>query len=283
MRKSLPTTILGLLLLSTMLSGCTSAPDTNKKIGDGEPNKPAPSAQQEQATKPGTSPTPGKKDQVLLEPDISDPEILKWRDTYKQQRGVFYQEFKNYRTLLISLGEQPTGGYAVNLKPIEKVGNTWQIQYAATRPAPDSVLTQAITYPHQLLALPKDGSTMEVSEIVGPDTVPQNITTTPVGPVSLSKSFIIETPLAQAQVGPTITVQGLASVFEGAFLILLRADDKKITQIPIQTAGAPDWGSFTTNISLPGDLKGKGQLIFAYGSAATGELIEELTIPVTFK
>lgn len=47
----------------------------------------------------------------------------------------------------ILAGEKPTGGYAVEVITVERAGNTCTVRYKVEAPAPDAMVTQALTYP----------------------------------------------------------------------------------------------------------------------------------------
>lgn len=126
---------------------------------------------------------------IRQEQEITDPEILAWRDTYSRQPGVFLHEFKHQRVLLISLGQKPTGGYTIELKPIQKQDKTWQVRYRVVQPKPGTVATQAITFPSRLVVFPKDEHQLVVWEVGPSGNLPQTITSTATGHQPTEKSI----------------------------------------------------------------------------------------------
>lgn len=56
--------------------------------------------------------------------------------------------------VIVALGEQPTGGYAVNIASIQLQAGELAISGKATTPGPDAVTTQALTYPYSAVLIP---------------------------------------------------------------------------------------------------------------------------------
>ncbi|MDA8233456.1 MAG: protease complex subunit PrcB family protein [Clostridia bacterium] len=256
--------VLFIAIVVLTLAGCQMSQQPPKTKA--EPEKPSPVAE----AKP-----------LLRGSEIKNPEILAWRELYKQQRGVFTQKFGPYRAVLISMGTQKTGGYKVNIEKAEMNNGVWQIEYTETRPQPGEAVTQALTDPHELLAI-KENSPIEVFLLMGQDRIQQDVTVTPQGKVALSKSFIVELPREGDTISSPVKVKGLASVFEGAFLVFIEDGHNRLVEKPVQTAGAPAWGKFELEIPFDKPTNPSGTVIFAYGSAKDGEIIEEVAIPVKF-
>jgi len=56
--------------------------------------------------------------------------------------------------VIVTLGEQPTGGYAVEISGVQQVGDELAVSGTATTPAADAVVTQALTYPYDAVVIP---------------------------------------------------------------------------------------------------------------------------------
>jgi len=57
-------------------------------------------------------------------------------------------DFTNRSLVLVTLGQRPTGGYAVRLHSAQLHGNNLYVQGVAVEPGPDAVATQALTHPY---------------------------------------------------------------------------------------------------------------------------------------
>jgi hypothetical protein len=58
--------------------------------------------------------------------------------------------------LVVYAGERPTGGYAVNITAITSDGGETRVTVRETVPAQDEMVTQALTYPFDIVKLEKD-------------------------------------------------------------------------------------------------------------------------------
>jgi hypothetical protein len=59
----------------------------------------------------------------------------------------------------VFLGTRPTAGYTVTIVGAATEGNVLQVRYRETAPAPDAMTAQVITYPYQIVAIPKSAAT----------------------------------------------------------------------------------------------------------------------------
>jgi hypothetical protein len=60
-------------------------------------------------------------------------------------------DLKKQMVIAIYAGEQPTGGYSVELKSLDMKDKKLIVSWKLNRPGPDDIVTQAITYPEVLL------------------------------------------------------------------------------------------------------------------------------------
>lgn len=92
--------------------------------------------------------------------------------------------------------------------------------------------------------------------------------------------ILVETPAADAQVGPEIRVLGTAEVFEGTLVVELWQNGRKIEgQTVTASAGAPQRGVFTTE--LHATEVGPATVVAYSPSAEDGSHQHEVRIPVT--
>lgn len=76
--------------------------------------------------------------------------------------------------LFVTLGERPTGGYSISLASasVDSTENTLQLSMAVRSPAPGTMVTQAITSPCVVVAVPaSDWSEIRVSGVRDRDLV----------------------------------------------------------------------------------------------------------------
>lgn len=62
--------------------------------------------------------------------------------------------FDDIDLVIVALGEQPTGGYSVNIESIQLAGGELAVAGKASSPGPDAVTTQALTYPYSAVVIP---------------------------------------------------------------------------------------------------------------------------------
>ncbi|HHY38312.1 MAG TPA: protease complex subunit PrcB family protein [Clostridia bacterium] len=93
--------------------------------------------------------------------------IAEWVDRLKGKAGVYSRTSGPYRVYLIAMGECPTGGYMVTIKDIRNEGKRWLVKVVFDEPQPEDIVTQVVTYPHQVVAIPDDGLQVMVWRLNG--------------------------------------------------------------------------------------------------------------------
>ncbi|MDD4295770.1 MAG: stalk domain-containing protein [Ruminiclostridium sp.] len=85
--------------------------------------------------------------------DVSE-ELAKWVNANRMNRGTWFKTVDDITYILICAGEKPTGGYSMQLDGLTMVA-PGSIYYSAQviSPAPDMMVTQALTYPFLLIAV----------------------------------------------------------------------------------------------------------------------------------
>ncbi len=68
-------------------------------------------------------------------------------------------DFDDSDLVVVSMGEQPTGGYWCDVTAVQQVGNTLWVQATVNRPGEDEVVTQALTYPYCAAVIEKTAAT----------------------------------------------------------------------------------------------------------------------------
>ena len=70
-------------------------------------------------------------------------------------REGFTPNFDRHDVIVLSLGEQPTGGYAADITALQRVGDTVYVEATATAPGPAAEVTQAVTHPFSAVIVDK--------------------------------------------------------------------------------------------------------------------------------
>lgn len=109
----------------------------------------------------------------------------------------------------------------------------------------------------------------------------------PEGPViSVQRNIKVTSPKSGATITSPVTISGEARVFEGTLQIRVKNVSGKVIGQGFTTAtmGAPEWGTFKAKLNFTTLTKTqKGNVEVYTLSAATGEVDEIATIPVTLK
>lgn len=74
-------------------------------------------------------------------------------------------DFDQHDLVIVALGEQNTGGFSIDITSIQRVGSELAVNGKATRPGPDDIVTQAITYPYDAVIIPNTGASTAVAYI----------------------------------------------------------------------------------------------------------------------
>ena len=68
---------------------------------------------------------------------------------------IFNPNFENESIVILSLGEQKTGGYWVEITGLQQVGETLYVQGVANKPGEEEIVTEAIEYPYAAVLVEK--------------------------------------------------------------------------------------------------------------------------------
>jgi len=111
----------------------------------------------------------------IIDPSmLKDEKLLDWYNSSYKKRGSHSTSGENgYKYLIISGGEQPTGGYAIELVGNEKNNNSLVFYAKLNLPEKGQIVTQALTYPHLLLRIKADEKTTVKAKIEFPERKPE--------------------------------------------------------------------------------------------------------------
>jgi len=89
-----------------------------------------------------------------IEPGEELPEEIEaWVEESKFDFGGYSKIYEDQRYILVAYGERPTGGYSVEITSIEKKEEEIIVTAHFTAPEEGEPVTQAITYPYDLVII----------------------------------------------------------------------------------------------------------------------------------
>lgn len=210
---------------------------------------------------------------VYDEGDLPAPDWLQsWIETLIPADGVFVRKDGDRNYVLITMGEMPTGGYAVELVSAELVGGLWRIQVRYRQPGPDEMVTQAITHPYLLVAV-EPALPVTVSR-VQPLGAPVELQVYEHGAADISGDVTVTSPVPYQTVAGEIRLRGQVSVDT----VTVELEDGHRVLIPSRTVRVVREGSgwaFNETLSYPAPSSPVGTLIVTAGP-------HSVTVPVRF-
>lgn len=97
---------------------------------------------------------PVRYTQISYETIRRNPNLVRWYQRNYQRQGIHFRKFRGDMYVLISAGQKPTGGYTLIIRNIRRTSRgTVFIRARLIPPAPNMIVTQALTYPHLLIKI----------------------------------------------------------------------------------------------------------------------------------
>jgi hypothetical protein len=167
--------------------------------------------------------------------------------------------------ILVTYGLKPTGGYTVEIGPIVMDQERITVTAEFTEPAAGAPVTEAMTYPYDLVVIEDpnlpvvfvaEGAETYLPTLYGLDYLP------PI--VAGSEGIKIFNPSPAAIITETITVEGIANVFEGNVLYRLTEQNGSTLSEGYTTGMMGDWGYFSFEIDIIDAGKEKPKLLLEF-------------------
>jgi hypothetical protein len=95
-------------------------------------------------------------------------EIQTWIENSKVIPAVQERVYNGKRYVLIAEGAKPTGGYSVTVQSIAHVNGHLEVLVKSTSPAPGDMVTQALTYPYDLIVVNNNTTSLEFKDVDDP-------------------------------------------------------------------------------------------------------------------
>lgn len=64
-------------------------------------------------------------------------------------------DFERHMIVGVLLGERPTAGFRVDISGVQQAADAIIVQAAETAPGPDDIVAQVLTFPFQLVTIPR--------------------------------------------------------------------------------------------------------------------------------
>lgn len=216
------------------------------------------------------------------EVDVSDlpAEVALWLEENHADRGVYVLPAGQTTYLLIAWGEKPTGGFTVGVEGAEHflLGGI-RVTALLEEPGPDDIVTQALTYPYQLIALEATHDTITVN-FIGAPWFGDELGT----PDNADPDVVLR---AAGEPGEPVlnplVVWGRARVWEATFSLVVEDGHNELARDVIMVAdGGPSWAEFAVAVTLDRYTSPNGMVIAEVEDASDGTTREVAQVPIAF-
>ncbi len=195
-------------------------------------------------------------------------QIKEWVDYSREIMCAQAREFEDSLYLLVTYGEQPTGGYHVEITDVTEGEDQLEVTVEFTEPEEGEPVTQAITYPYDMKEIePTDlpvkfiaeGDMSVVPTLSGLDWLPPM--------VAGEDDIRVFSPAPGDEVAREFTVEAIELVFEGTVHYRLLDDEGQELDSGMTGGHAYDWGYFELDFSVPDEVE--------YGEEISAQLYSE--------
>lgn len=250
--------------------------------------------------KPQTGPAPKSGDISfsIIDPAGAPGKIVDLVNRLKTSESATLAEADGSTYVLVTRGEQPTGGFDTKIEKVTQSVSDGKgsatVRVLFTDPKPGQAVSQGITYPLALVKLDTGKKPDEVTFIIQREKPAGRAAEGTVTPKKSTEqqqektavNIVVDQPKPGTAVASPFLVSGRARVFEATLQVHL-IDEKGATvsrKTVTASAGAPEWGKFTTSIQYsPPSTPRKATLQVYTLSAKDGSVQDLVSIPLTLK
>ncbi len=291
--------ILCLALSAPALAGCfpDTNPDTNPEDAPAANIEPAPAANSERGSAPGgdADRDPGSGEpgpatpafnlsEGVARPDLAElpSELQKWVQNSRQIMLGQSRIFGDYRYILMTYGEKPTGGYDVTITELEEHDDRLEVSVELTEPEDDQPVTQALTYPYDLVVTEPTDLEVEFRSAVDEwPHIPILRGIDYLQPIVAGRDGIqVFAPAPDSTVSSRFLFRGISNVFEGTVNYRVESAGGDLLLEEFTTGAMGDWGYFRELVELPVDAPDELVLRVFYYSAKDGSIRNDFVIPL---
>ncbi len=189
-------------------------------------------------------------------------EIEEWIEYSRDIWLAQAREYEGALYLLVTFGEQPTGGYSVEITSLEEEADQLTVTVKFTEPGEDDIVTQALTYPYDLKETEPTGLPVEFVAEGDVEIVPalHNLDWLP-PMVAGSEDIRVLSPAPGDTVPREFMVEGIELVFEGTVQYELTDGAGNELDSGFTTGHGYNWGHFTVDLSVPEEIESGEEII----------------------
>lgn len=221
-----------------------------------------------------------------VEQETLPEEIAAWIENSQNTWLAQEKIYDDLMYLLVTYGEKPTGGYAVDIQQVVESEEEIIVKVAFTQPGEDDIVTQAITHPYDLFAMQPTEKPV-VYEVIGDESyVPTLVGMETLSPIMAeSRGIKIFRPAPEEKVATSFTFEGIANVFEGNVLYRLSNEEGEELVFDFTTGAMGDWGAIEETIQIPDTVEDGETLLLEFftESAKDGSIQDLIEIPLHVK
>jgi hypothetical protein len=169
--------------------------------------------------------------------------------------SAFIRADKRTTYMLITNGVKPTGGFGVRVERITRTGRkSLAVQVRFSAPPKGSMVTQQLTWPHDLVVVQDTGWSVSVVPLGSNRSihVAGLAGIRDLQPITAESPMIkVFSPAPGSGFKRAIRVSGVALVYEGTVQIKVSADGNVVARDFVTSASASHWGYFEKTVDLP--------------------------------
>ncbi|RQD75053.1 MAG: protease complex subunit PrcB family protein [Candidatus Syntrophonatronum acetioxidans] len=210
-------------------------------------------------------------------------EIKEWVNrslTINMGQSQIYDE-KLY--ILVTYGERPTGGYKVRVTDIVLKDDVLKVKVYFKAPEEGDLVTQAITYPYDLVVVEDPPSLPVEFKVSGDEDCLMNLRgIDKLEPITAESACIkVFEPSPNERVGRKFEIRGIASNSEGNIVYEIFYEEDYYYRGYFST-GEEGWNYFSIPVKVPEEISGKFRLEL-YSSIIEGNKLNLVTLSLNLE
>lgn len=96
--------------------------------------------------------------------ELKDNDVQTWYEENYKKEGISSLDIDQYKYVLVSAGEKPTGGYSVEITSIEGKEEKIVVDAKLNVPSKGEMVTEALSYPNVIVKIDKDNRNVVIGE-----------------------------------------------------------------------------------------------------------------------